>query len=224
MAPEVQPTPAGQDPATPTGQDPQGAATPPGQDPATPATGQDPAASTTLSPEAKDAELTRARQEAASWRTKAQALEAADADRKKAEMTEVDRLKAEAAEAKTASDGAAKQLRNERAARVIERKAGAMSFIDTEDALKGIDIDALKFADDGSVEEAAVDEALKALASRKPHWIKGAQTSTTSPTNGAKPGAVLTREAIKGMTDQQVSDLMADPETEKQVMAALAAP
>ena len=160
--------PAGQAPTGQPAAQPQQAAAPTGQEP-----------NEGLSLAATQAELTKARQEAAKYRTERNAFEADLKKRQEAEMTEGERLKARATELETQATQAANELRQERANRMVEREARKLSIIDEETALALVQ-HKIEYDDKG--QPTNVTELLTALAKDKPFLV-------TQPGAGAGAGA-----------------------------------
>lgn len=111
-------------------------------------------------------------------------LEAADKARVAATQTETERLTAERDELKTYKEAAESNLRNLR----IENSfllANTHSWVDMEDALRLADLSEVTIDEDGKVDGKALRKALDDLAKRKPHLVKPATSSTTTPPAGA---------------------------------------
>ena len=119
----------------------------------------------------------------------------AEAARKKAQMSELERAQAELTEAKEAAESAQNQLQQERIDRELMRVAADLDF--REDALD----DVLVLVDrvgltleDGKVSGA--EAALKALAEKRPHWMKPKQPSGL-PASKANNGGRASQQQLK---------------------------
>lgn len=179
MTSPVAPLPG--DPTPPAGlvADPTSTPTPAAVDPTDPATDPAPLAGT-VSREEYEAVVRRMK--AADRRSSE--LEAADKARVAATQTETERLVAERDELKTYKEAAESNLRNLR----IENSfllANTHSWVDMEDALRLADLSEVTIDEDGKVDGKALRKALDDLAKRKPHLVKPATPSTTTPPAGA---------------------------------------
>lgn len=167
--------PAGQVPTAVEGQVPAtaSATTPATTTPAT--TPETPAAKT------YDEEYVRKlRDEAAAHRTKLKAFEDAEAEAKKAAMSETERLKAEVAEAKQAGEAAMARAR-EALGKAAVTAAAAKLGVNGELAQKLVSVEF-----DGEGNPTGVDEALAKLVKDHPYLIAAAASS--SPTNPPRGG------------------------------------
>jgi len=127
-------------------------------------------------------EVKTLRKEAASWRTKLRAAEEAEEQRKRSEMTELEKLKADL-EAERQARAAAEQQRQQQLLRTQVISAAAKAGLnDPEDAVRMLDTSEMTVADDGTVE--GLEQALGALLKAKPYLIKST-SGTISPTNPA---------------------------------------
>jgi hypothetical protein len=157
--------------------------------------GQEPGAEqSTPDIEALLKEVKTLRKEAASWRTKLRQAEEADEQRKRSEMTELEKLKADL-EAERQARAAAEQQRQQQLLRTQVISAAAKAgFNDPEDAVRLLDAQALEIDDHGQI--GGLDSELKRLLAAKPYLA--AKTGTISPTNpaGGAPGQ-STEERLK---------------------------
>lgn len=133
------------------------------------------------------AEMKRARNDAAKYRTRLRDLEKADEERKKSEMTETDRLKAEKEEADKKAAKAEKELAKERINSAITAAATAARFADPTDAHAFIDVASITVTDDGKPDGRSVKAAVDKLAKDKPHLV----TPIGSGDGGSQNGGPL---------------------------------
>ena len=147
----------------------------------------------TESIESLRAELTRtakalkeANREAAERRHRLDELEAAEAKRKQAEMSEADQLKAKLAEAQ----GETARIQQETTDRIIKAEiraqAAALGFNDPDDAYRSEVLAAVEMTDAGEVKGLA--EALGELAKAKPYLLKPPSERPTPPKADAGVG------------------------------------
>lgn len=146
------------------------------------------------------------REEAASWRTKAQAAEGKVTEFEKAQMTEAERLKAEAETVKQQLEQARVEARQARAKAAIAQHAVAAG-LDVGLAEKLIDV---QFDDGG--QPTGIEAAIADLLGKHPHLKAGFGGGATNPQRQSG----LTVEEIKRMTPDQVQARW------KEVEAALA--
>lgn len=159
-----------------------------GQAPGTPteettAQGQEPGAEqSTPDIEALLKEVKTLRKEAASWRTKLRQAEETEEQRRRSEMTELEKLKADL-EAERQARATAETQRTQQLLRTQVISAAAKAGLnDPEDAVRMLDTSEMTVADDGTVE--GLEQALAALLKAKPYLIKST-SGTISPTNPA---------------------------------------
>lgn len=127
-------------------------------------------------------EVKQLRREAASWRTKLRTAEEAEEQRRRSEMTELERLKADL-EAERQARAQAEQQRTQQLLRTQVISAAAKAGLnDPEDAVRMLDTSEMTVADDGTVD--GLEEALGALLKAKPYLIKST-SGMISPTNPA---------------------------------------
>lgn len=133
-----------------------------------------------LTLEAAQAELKRARREAASYRTKLREAETAQAEKEKGKLSDLERLQAELNETKQAL-AETQRLAQERLVRhAVVAAAARAGFNDPDDAMRLIDQGTLEVHDDGGVD--GVDKAIQAIAKSKPYLVRGKQPAV-APTN-----------------------------------------
>ena len=128
------------------------------------------------------ARLKRVNDESAARRHRIEELEAAEAQRKKDEMTEAERLKTEAEEAKAALENERTRQRERNIRHAVEMAAATMGFHDPRDAVVQADLSGVEIADDGGVRN--VESALNALKKQKPYLLKTGGDSNTNAGDG----------------------------------------
>lgn len=124
------------------------------------------------------AELNKARREAARYRTEAKKAADADEQRKREEMSELERMKADMAKLQQSAQDAEQRAKQAMIKAAVMRAANG--FNDPEDALRLIDIAALEVADDGEI--VGLQESIAKLLKDKPYLAKTTKGSI-SPTN-----------------------------------------
>jgi hypothetical protein len=106
------------------------------------------------------------------------------------DATELDRAKNEATENKTKAERLAAKLKQTALDNAIQKKAMNMKFVDLDDALRLVDRELIDVEqdedepDDIAIDEKSVEDALKALVTKKPHLV-GEQKP---PASGSKFG------------------------------------
>lgn len=106
------------------------------------------------------------------------------------DASDLDKAKNEATENKTKAEKLAAKLKQSALDNFIQKKAMNMKFVDLDDALRLVDrelIDVEQDEDDPDeivIDEKSVDDALKALVTKKPHLIGEAKP----PASGSKFG------------------------------------
>ena len=127
-------------------------------------------------------EVKTLRKEAASWRTKLRTAEEAEEQRRRSEMTELEKLKADL-DAERQARATAETQRTQQLLRTQVISAAAKAGLnDPEDAVRMLDTSEMTVADDGTVD--GLEQALGALLKAKPYLIKST-SGTISPTNPA---------------------------------------
>lgn len=175
--------------------------------PATPPSGDGPGATTTTTPPEGDgtpkvydeAYVRTLREEAAARRVSEKAkddriaeLEAAEAERKKAEMSDLDRAKAELEEERKLRSAADQSLVNERKRNAVISEAAKLKFRDPQDALAYIDMEAITMTENGQPHKTSIESAVKKIADEKKYLIEGVgsadggTTGATPPTNAQR--------------------------------------
>lgn len=139
-----------------------------------------------LTPEAIEAELRRARKEAAKYRTELRALQEAEEERKRSEMSEVEKLKADLQAAREKAQEAITAAREQLVRNAVFALAVKPEYRVRPEALetlwKELDRSALEVGDDGKVDGLA--EELKATLERLPFLQQTEpKKSGISPTN-----------------------------------------
>ena len=153
-----------------------------------------------LSLEAMEAELRRARREAAKYRTELRQLEKADEERKRSEMSEVEKLKADLVAANAKAEEAAALAREQALRNAIFAEAIKPEYNVRPNALeilwKEIDRSALEVDDNGKAEGLA--DEIKAVLIRLP-FLQSEKKATgkISPTNPEGGQANITDEQLK---------------------------
>ena len=130
------------------------------------------------------AALKTANSESASRRKRLEELEAAEADRTAAQLSEVEKAKKLAADAEAKAQAAEERLRTAMVRNAVVVAASKLNFHDPEDAFRLADLGDAQVGDDGKV--TGVEDALKALAKAKPHLVKTA--GTTGSLNSTEGG------------------------------------
>ena len=97
-------------------------------------------------------EVKSLRREAASWRTKLRQAEEAEEQRKRSEMTELEKLKADLEAERQARAKAEEQRRGQLLRTQVITAAARIGFNDPDDALRMIDASTLEVDDQGAVD------------------------------------------------------------------------
>lgn len=122
------------------------------------------------------------RAENARYRTRAKELEDADAERRKQELSEIDRLKLELEEKNTAIEAAEQNIVSERRRNAVIAEASKLKFRDPSDALAYIDLTAITLNSDGTPDKRSVETAVKKVAEEKTYLIAGPGTADGAST------------------------------------------
>jgi len=142
------------------------------------------------------AALKTANSESASRRKRLEELEAAEADRTAAQLSEVEKAKKLAADAEAKAQAAEERLRTAMVRNAVVVAASKLNFYDPEDAFRLADLGDAQVGDDGKV--TGVEDALKALAKAKPHLVKTAGTTgSLNSTEGGRQTRPSADEAIR---------------------------
>lgn len=147
------------------------------------------------------AEARKLRREAQGLRKRLSDLEKAEADRKQAALTEAERVQQAA---QTAQQELA-ELRREHQASVLRYEvmllASKLNVVDPDAAVRLLGLEAMETAEDGAMDTAAVEVALKALLKAKPYLVKAEQTPApeTNARNGrqTEADAAAREEALR---------------------------
>lgn len=164
------------------------------------------------------AELAKVRREAASHRTKNAALEAAEATRKAAEMTDLEKAQA-ATKALEASVASAQNEAKQARAEVAITKAAAKAGLPAELAIRLLRGD-VEF--DANGQPTGVDEAIADLVKEHPQLIGNAGGNASGgagPTGGtpanparSRTAGTLTKADIEKMTPAEINERWPDVE------------
>ena len=119
--------------------------------------------------------LKAANAESMSRRKRLEELEAAEEERKAAQMSEIDKALKAKADAEARAQAAEERMRTAAIRNAVVLAATRANFYDPEDAFRLADLDAVQIGEDGKV--SGVEEALKALTKAKPHLVKQAAAS-----------------------------------------------
>jgi hypothetical protein len=156
---------------------------------------------TTLDATALQAELAKARKDAASYRTKLRKLEEDEEARKREAMSELDRLKAdyETLKQRMADAGASRKDALIRAA--VTAAASKAGLADVEDAMRLGALDSVTREGD---KVSGAEDVVAALVASKPYLVAGeGKRPAPSPTNPSSPSR-LTIDAIKRMSVEEI--------------------
>ncbi len=137
--------------------------------------GQPTAAELAAELERVKAALKTANSESASRRKRLEELEAAEAERTAAQLSEVEKAKKLAADAEVKAQAAEERLRTAMVRNAVVVAASKLNFYDPEDAFRLADLGEAQVGEDGKV--TGVEDALKTLAKAKPHLVKAAGTA-----------------------------------------------
>lgn len=168
-----------------------------GQEPTTPTEqsttqGQEPGAEQgTPDVDALLKEVKALRKESASWRTKLRAAEEAEEERKRSEMTELEKIKADLDAERQARATAEQQRTQQHLKLQVVSAAARAGFNDPEDAVRLLDQSALEIDDQGQI--GGLERELKALLQAKP-YLAAKTTGTITPTNPAGGAPAQSKE------------------------------
>lgn len=157
--------------------------------------GQEPGAEqSTPDIEALLKEVKTLRKEAASWRTKLRAAEEAEEQRRRSEMTELEKLKADLEAERQARAQAETQRQQQLLRTQVIAAAAKAGFNDPDDAIRLLDAETLEINEHGQIVD--LDKQLAGLLKSKPYLAT--KTGTISPTNPAGgPQGQSTEERLK---------------------------
>lgn len=137
------------------------------------------------------AALKAANAESMTRRKKLDELEAAEEERKAAQLSEVEKAKKAQADAEARARATEERLRTAAIRNAVVLAASKANFYDPEDAFRLADLATVQVADDGAV--TGVDDAIKTLARAKPHLVKvasgGGEINSTAAGRQTRPSA-----------------------------------
>ena len=133
--------------------------------------------------------------EAADRRKKLQAFEEAEAKRKEAEMSEVEKLNAKLAEMVTEREAIQQALMDTKLDAAISGAAATLKFRNPVDARALIDMDAIEISENGAIK--GVEAALKALAKERPYLIDSVSVPDTDGTKRNQRKAAQDEAALQ---------------------------
>lgn len=125
------------------------------------------------------AELAEERRQRKALAKRLQELEAAEQARQDANKSEAERLLDRANRAEQAAEAAQRELQAERIGRAIRAAAKTAGFRDEDDAVMAIQSDQIELDTDGTPVKGSVEQAVKAIAQAKPHWLRAEGERTT---------------------------------------------
>lgn len=158
--------------------------------------GQPTAAELAAELERVKAALKTANSESASRRKRLEELEAAEAERTAAQLSEVEKAKKLAADAEVKAQAAEERLRTAMVRNAVVVAASKLNFYDPEDAFRLADLGEAQVGEDGKV--TGVEDALKTLAKAKPHLVKAAGTAgSLNSTEGGRQTRPSADEVIR---------------------------
>lgn len=150
--------------------------------------------------------LKKERAEAKRLARELKALKRAEEDRQLAEQSELEQLKVKAERYEEKVTRLAEGLRTRELNSAITRAAENLGFIDTDDALNGVDISEIPVEQDEddpsdiTIDTKAVERAVKALAAKKPHFLKKGTNDgedTGSKFGGSRKKRVNPEDALR---------------------------
>lgn len=130
-------------------------------------------------------EVRKLRRENQGLRKRLHEAEAAEQQRKEADMTEVERLKKQLGDYQQKETQWASEKRNLALRQAIQGEAAKQGIVDPDAAYRLLDVDLFEVGDDGIPQ--GIDKAVQELLKSKP-YLKGTAMSPMSPTNPANPG------------------------------------
>ena len=149
-----------------------------------------------LDPEQLKAELRRARKEAAKYRTRLRELEQAEKERRRAEMSELERLKEDLTEAQARLAELELELTQTKLRQAVVSEAARLGFADPDDAWQLLDVAAIEVDDDGR--PANVSKLLRKLAAQKPYLLRSGQPREGGQRGEGKPSPEELRRQLFG--------------------------
>ena len=137
------------------------------------------------------AALKAANNESAARRKKLEELEAAEEQRKSAELSEVEKAKKAQTDAEAKAQATEERFRTATIRSAVAMEAARLGFYDPEDAFRLADLADVQVGEDGKV--TGVEAALKALAKAKAHLVKttsgGGDINSTAAGRQTRPSA-----------------------------------
>lgn len=134
------------------------------------------------------------RRENAKYRTSAKEtqgelakLKAADDERKKAEMGDLDKARTERDQFESRASKAEAGLKAANVRLRVAVEAGKLNFLDADDALNALDLSKVDFDDDGEPDANDIKKQLKKLAEAKPYLLKDGKLPTDDGKGGKGP-------------------------------------
>jgi hypothetical protein len=156
---------------------------------------------TTLDATALQAELAKARKDAASYRTKLRKLEEDEEARKREAMSELDRLKADYETLKQRMADAEASRKDALIRAAVTAAASKAGLADVEDAMRLGALDSVTLEGD---KVSGAEDVVAALVASKPYLVAGeGKRPAPSPTNPSSPSR-LTIDAIKRMSVEEI--------------------
>lgn len=126
------------------------------------------------------------RKENADYRIRAKKAEDELNEKKKAEMSELEKAQTEVEEERERASRAVAEVDRMRLQMAVTSAAASQNFYDPEDALSLIDRDSISKNDEGEYNKQSVQAAVKRLADSKPHLVKGKNAGAGSGDGGAR--------------------------------------
>lgn len=148
------------------------------------------------------------RREAADYRTRAKAAEEELDEKKKAEMSDLEKAQTTAQQEKERGDKLQSEIDTLRLHMAVTSVANSMNFHDPEDALSLIDSSSIQRNDEGLPNKQSVEAAVKRLAESKPHLVKGKNAGSGSGDGGARGqgGGNMTEEEKRKQLQQEYAE------------------
>lgn len=145
--------------------------------------------------------LKKANKEAKDRRLKLKKLEKAEAERAKAEMSDLEKMQTELDAATAERDSLKAGLTEVTIRHAFHQAANALGFVDPDDAYDLVDRSEIEF-DEETLEVTGIDKLLKALAKAKPYLLSATDDDTTTRgTPGSRKKRVKDKKDKKGTKD-----------------------
>jgi len=152
------------------------------------------------------AEAQRLRKERNEEKQKADELAAAEAEKAKAELSELERLKLENEETKSNAEKLAAEIRQTRLESVVVLEAGKLKFNDPVDAMSFLNASEIEWDDTGRPTAKSVATQLSSLAKAKPYLVAAIGSGDGGP-KGASPTPTTPEEkTLKTYTEKYIKD------------------